>query len=71
MDKTNIANNDLHSRSQRRTALGLSESEFATSSAQDRMRLSSSSVWALRQRGGKPDTAVTDDASDAFDVDSW
>ena len=35
------------------------------------MRLSPSSLWALRLRGGEPDAAVTDDASDASDVDSW
>ena len=52
------------------TASKPSESEFATSSAQDRMRLSSSSLWALQLRGGEPDTAVTDDASDASDVAS-
>jgi hypothetical protein len=52
------------------TASKPSESEFATSSAQDRIRLSSSSLWALRLRGGDPDTAVTDDVSNASDVDS-
>ena len=54
------------------TASKPSESEFATSSAQDRIRLSrsSSSLWALQLRGGEPDTAVTDDASDASDVAS-
>ena len=48
-----------------------SESEFATSSAQDRIRWSSSSLWALRLRGGELDTAVNEDVSDASDVDSW
>ena len=47
-----------------------SESELATSSAQDRIRLLSSSLWALRLRGGEPETAVTGDVSDASDVDS-
>ena len=35
------------------------------------MRLSSSSLCALRLRGGEPDAAFTDDVSDAPDVDLW
>jgi len=48
----------------------LSESEFATPFAQDWMRSSSSSLWDLGLRGGEPDVAVIDDASDASDVES-